>query len=113
MAYGDKLDGGGDDLGAGMTGAQNAGTQSAGTQSAETAGTQPTGNYCPPGRTTGPRPRLAGGGWATLAQASRTRPPTTTKTASPDPREPSGGGTRSRHAEQDTRPGGAVRGGLG
>jgi hypothetical protein len=49
MAYGDKLDGGGDDLGAGMTGAQNAGTQSAGTQSAETAGTQPTGNYWPAG----------------------------------------------------------------
>jgi hypothetical protein len=41
MAYGDKLDDGGDDLGAGMTGAQSAGTQ--------TAGTQPAGSYWPAG----------------------------------------------------------------
>jgi hypothetical protein len=46
MAYGDKLDGGGDDLDAGNTSTQSTGSQSAGTQS---TGTQSTGNYWPAG----------------------------------------------------------------
>jgi hypothetical protein len=51
MAYGDKLDGGGDDLGAGSEGAQSTGNQSTGTPSTGTpsAGTQPTGSYWPAG----------------------------------------------------------------
>jgi acetyl-CoA/propionyl-CoA carboxylase biotin carboxyl carrier protein len=66
MAYGDKLDGGGDDLDAGSAGAQSTGNQSTGTRSTGTpsagapsagapsagtpsAGTQPTGNYWPAG----------------------------------------------------------------
>jgi hypothetical protein len=56
MAYGDKLDGGGDDLDAGSAGAQSTGNQSTGNQSTGTpsagtpsAGTQPTGNYWPAG----------------------------------------------------------------
>ena len=44
MAYGDKRDGGGDDLRAGLTD-----SQSAGAHSADTAGIQPAGSYWPAG----------------------------------------------------------------
>ena len=62
MAYGDKLDGGGDDLGAGSEGAQSTGNQSTGTPSTGTpsAGTQPTGSYWPAGEDYWPGPEA---GW--------------------------------------------------
>ncbi|HMH92843.1 MAG TPA: hypothetical protein VK586_17375 [Streptosporangiaceae bacterium] len=68
MTYGDKLDGGGDDLDAGSAGTQSTGTRSTGTQS---TGTQPTGNYWPAGEDYWP---AAETGWRRLGDAGSGEP---------------------------------------